>query len=131
MNAIIPMKYAVLDESRQVIATTATRWTAERLIEGIKAHDSPTSEIGSWSIGPLHEISMKKPAPPNERQSDVVMRTLLALEIWRYNECPWDFDNPPEGMAQLQKQIALDQAESLVAVVLGSAVFKAKFANAS
>lgn len=48
-----PMLYAVLDESGQRIATTATRWTAERLIEGIKAHDSPTSKLGSWSIKSL------------------------------------------------------------------------------
>lgn len=66
-----------------------------------------------------------------ERQSDVAMRTLLAREIWRYNECPWDFDNPPEGMAQLQKQIALDQARGLVGVVLGSALFRAKFSHLS
>lgn len=47
-----PMKYVVLDESGQVTAMTATRWTAERLIEGIRAHDSPTSRLGSWSIEP-------------------------------------------------------------------------------
>ena len=28
------------------------------------------------------------------RQSDEAIRTLIAREIWRYNECPWDFDNP-------------------------------------
>lgn len=50
MSAIIPMRYAVLDESGQRIAATATRWTAERLIDGIKTHDSPTSKLGSWSI---------------------------------------------------------------------------------
>ena len=62
------------------------------------------------------------------KQSDKVMIELLAREIWRFNECPWDFDNPPEGMAQFQKQIAMDQAESLKTVVLGNAVFKAAFA---
>lgn len=41
------------------------------------------------------------------------IRSVIAREIWAYNECPWDFDNPPEGMAQLQKQMALDQAERI------------------
>lgn len=59
------------------------------------------------------------------KQSDKIMTELLAREIWRYNECPWDFDSPPEGMAQLQKQLAMDQAIGLVGVVLGSSVFKA------
>jgi hypothetical protein len=59
--------------------------------------------------------------------SDDAMRALLAREIWRYNECPWDFDNPPEGMAQLQKEIAIDQAEGLLRVILSSALFKATF----
>jgi hypothetical protein len=40
----------------------------------------------------------------------------IAREIWRYNECPWDFDDPPEGMAQLQKQIALDQAAGIASL---------------
>jgi hypothetical protein len=41
----------------------------------------------------------------------------IAREIWRYNECPWDFDAPPDGMAQLQKQFATDQANGIVAVL--------------
>lgn len=40
-------------------------------------------------------------------------RNIIAREIWAYQECPWDFDNPPEGMAQLQKQMAIDQAERI------------------
>lgn len=42
------------------------------------------------------------------------MIEVIACEIWRYNECPWDFNSPPEGMAQLQKQIAIDQAKGIV-----------------
>lgn len=42
------------------------------------------------------------------------IRETIAREIWAYNECPWDFDAPPEGMAQLQKQIATDQAERIL-----------------
>jgi len=61
------------------------------------------------------------------RQSDVAIRDIIAREIWRYNECPWDFDNPPEGMAQLQKQIAVDQAECIRKVLINSAVVKARF----
>lgn len=52
LRSALLMKYVVLDEFGQVTAMTATRWTAERLIEGIKAHDSPTSRLGSWSIEP-------------------------------------------------------------------------------
>ncbi len=65
------------------------------------------------------------------RQSEEAMRTLLAREIWRYNECPWDFDSPPEGMAQLQKQIAMDQAEGLRKIITESALFKAYFVHTS
>jgi hypothetical protein len=44
-------RYYVLDEHRQIIALTQTRWTAGKLIEGIKADvDSPTSRLGSWSV---------------------------------------------------------------------------------
>lgn len=42
--------YAVVDESGQVIAATATRWTADRLIEGIKAYGDATSLIGKWHV---------------------------------------------------------------------------------
>ena len=59
------------------------------------------------------------------RQSEKAMIDLLAREIWRYNECPWDFDAPPEGMAALQKQIALDHAAGLVGIVLKSPLFRA------
>lgn len=38
----------------------------------------------------------------------------IAREIWRYNECPWNFDTPAEGMATLQKQMAIDQAKGIV-----------------
>jgi hypothetical protein len=54
------------------------------------------------------------------------LRELIAREIWRYNECPWDYDNPPEGMGLLQKQLALDQAESLKNVILTSPLFRAR-----
>jgi hypothetical protein len=62
-------------------------------------------------------------------QSAVAMRTLIAKEIWKYNECPWDFDNPPEGIAQLQKMIAEDQAARICAVVVESPLFRAYFAH--
>lgn len=42
---------------------------------------------------------------------------VIAREVWRYNECPWDFDAPPEGMAQVQKQIAIDQAKGIVVAI--------------
>ena len=45
------------------------------------------------------------------------IREIIAREIWAYNECPWDFDKPPGGMAQLQKQMAIDQAERIRAVL--------------
>jgi hypothetical protein len=48
-----PMRYAVLDEFGQVIAMTLTRWTAERLIDGIKRDPSLTAKLGSWSIEPI------------------------------------------------------------------------------
>jgi hypothetical protein len=32
--------------------------------------------------------------PMTWRQSDEAIRTLIAREIWRYQECPWDFDKP-------------------------------------
>lgn len=44
---------------------------------------------------------------------------LIARDIWRYNECAWDFDDPPPGMAQLQKQIAIDRAEGIVTAISG------------
>lgn len=62
------------------------------------------------------------------RQSDEAIRTLIAREIWRYNECPWDFDNPEGHMAELQKRLCIDQAECLRKVILDSAVLKARFA---
>lgn len=41
-------------------------------------------------------------------------RDLIAREIWDYQECPWDFDNvEPGSMAELQKRMALDQAERI------------------
>lgn len=49
----------------------------------------------------------------SERGSTTAFRNMIAKEIWAYNECPWDFDTPPEGMAQLQKQLAVDQAERI------------------
>lgn len=42
------------------------------------------------------------------------MVEVIARDIWRFNECPWDFDNPGEGMAALQKQLAVDQAKGIV-----------------
>lgn len=41
------------------------------------------------------------------------IREIIAREIWAYNECPWNFDAPPEGMAELQKKLAIDQAERI------------------
>lgn len=42
------------------------------------------------------------------------IREIIAREIWNYMECPWDFDNPePGSMADLQKRMALDQAERI------------------
>lgn len=46
------LPYAVWNESGQIVARTKTRWVAERLIEGIRATDSLTSKLGSWSITP-------------------------------------------------------------------------------
>lgn len=72
--------------------------------------------------GNKHELASSR-----EKRSMTAMRELIAREIWRYQECPWDFDNPPDGMAQLQKQMALDQAEGIKNIVLTSAVFHAHF----
>lgn len=51
----------------------------------------------------------------SERTDELV--EVIAREVWRFNECPWDFDAPPEGMAQLQKQIAIDQAKGIVVAI--------------
>lgn len=64
----------------------------------------------------------------SERQSDVAIRTLIAREIWRYQECEeayGDFDKVSSssiGMAALIKQTAIDQAEMIRAVILKSPV---------
>jgi hypothetical protein len=60
------------------------------------------------------------------RPSDEAIRTLIAREIWRYNECPWDFDNPDNMMGDLQKQVAIDQAEGIRKVILASPVVRAR-----
>jgi hypothetical protein len=60
------------------------------------------------------------------RQSDEAIRTLIAREIWRYQECPWDFDKPDSMMGELQKQIAIDQAEGIRKVIMESSVLKAR-----
>lgn len=61
------------------------------------------------------------------RQSEEAQRNVIAREIWAYQECPWDFDNPGAMMGELQKQMAIDQAERIRVAVMGSAVFKAAF----
>lgn len=45
---------------------------------------------------------------------EAVVVDIIARSVWVYNECPWDFDNPPEGMAQLQRMCAYDLAENIV-----------------
>lgn len=62
-------------------------------------------------------------------QSNSAIRILIAREIWRYQECPWDFDNPNSMMGELQKQKALDQAEHIRKVVMDSAVLRAFFVS--
>jgi len=63
-----------------------------------------------------------------ERQSDNVIRNLIAREIWRYQECEeayGDFDavsSSSIGMAELIKQTAIDQAELIRAIILKSPV---------
>ena len=42
---------------------------------------------------------------------------VIARDVWRFNECPWDFDHPPEGMGELQKRLAIDQAKSIVMAI--------------
>jgi len=61
------------------------------------------------------------------KQSEEAMRTVIAKEIWAYQECPWDFDTPDSPMGELQKRLAVDQAERIRIAVLGSPVFKAAF----
>lgn len=61
------------------------------------------------------------------RQSEEAMRLVIAKEIWAYQECPWDFDAPDNPMGELQKRMAIDQAERIRVAVLDSAVFKAAF----
>ncbi len=53
-------------------------------------------------------------------------REIIAREIWGYNESPWDFNNPPEGMAKLQKQMAVDQAERIRAALEKAKVLRGK-----
>ncbi len=64
--------------------------------------------------------------PFGERQSDKAMIEIVAKEIWRYSECSWDYANPPEGMAQLQKQICIDEAANICVAILNSKVFRAR-----
>jgi hypothetical protein len=59
------------------------------------------------------------------RGSDEAFRTMIAREIWAFNECPWDFDNPPAGMAGLQKELAVNQAERIRAKIFGSELMRA------
>jgi hypothetical protein len=60
------------------------------------------------------------------RQSDEAIRTLIAREIWRYNELPYDFDEPGTMIGDLAKKMAIDQAECIRKVILGSPVLKAR-----
>lgn len=62
------------------------------------------------------------------KQSEEAMRNVIAREIWAYQECPGDFDKPDGMMGELQKRMAIDQAERIRLAVLDSAVFKAAFA---
>ena len=61
------------------------------------------------------------------RASEDAMRKVIAKEIWAYQECPWDFENPDSMMGELQKKMAMDQAERIRKAVLASSVFKAVF----
>lgn len=60
-------------------------------------------------------------------QSEEAMRLLIAKEIWRYQECPWDFDKPDNMMGDLQKQIAIDQAEGIRKVLAASPLARTYF----
>lgn len=64
-------------------------------------------------------------------QSENAVRNLIAREIWRYQECPWNFDKPDNMMGDLQKQIAIDQAEGIRKMLLGSPLARAYFVHAS
>lgn len=48
--------------------------------------------------------------------NDEAMVATIAKAIWSFNECPWDFDDPPaeEQMASLQKKLCTDQALRIV-----------------
>lgn len=49
---------------------------------------------------------------------DNELRERIARAIWAYQECPWDFDHPDSLMGDLQKQIAIDEAERIRVVVV-------------
>lgn len=61
---------------------------------------------GQWALR-IHALSSATLL--NETQIEEV----IAREIWAYNECPWDFDKPRDGMPRLQKELAIDQAKRI------------------
>jgi hypothetical protein len=56
----------------------------------------------------------------NNVENDDAVRDLIAREVWRYQECPWNFDKPDGMMAELQKRIAVDEAEGIRKVIMAS-----------
>lgn len=65
----------------------------------------------------IRKLFGRRPRP--EVVFDPEARDLIAREIWRYQECPWDFDNvEPGSMGALQKSIAVDQAYNIVVALL-------------
>lgn len=43
-----------------------------------------------------------------------LVQLTIARAIWRYQECPWDFDKPDGAMAELQKKFAMDEANYII-----------------
>lgn len=90
-------------------------------------------------MGGLPDVGEHNDTPPEERkmtwrQSDEAIRTLLAREIWRYQQAGesfGDFDtvDDSDGMAALVKRLCIDEAEGIRKVILESAVLRARLVS--
>lgn len=107
----------------------STLQPAQKWQEGIKKMSGPFPSAWQAGIDGSREDRRAERLTESRRQSEEAMRLVIAREIWAYQECPWDFDNPNDMMGELQKRIAIDQAERIRISVLNSAVFQAAFSR--
>lgn len=98
------------------------RWCDMRARDGIESENRQDAEqleeafatadaMEAWRLA--NDGRWKDPAAsawPDEVEA-------VAREIWRYNEIPWDFDKPDGMMAELQRNLAVDQAACIIAML--------------